>query len=140
LITPAGYAFIVWSVITARCVVSTVAVLRIGLVFYWETAVLAQASIVFVGFSVWLPVAAGVFATGLAAMLRGSPAYTAGALHSYVAMAASLHLGQIAHRSPTSCDDQTRGASRDELAIEPVPESYRRTPKMTAPQPKCPSR
>jgi hypothetical protein len=58
LITPAGYAFSVWGVITALCVITAVAVLRFGLGSPWETAFLVDASVVFVGFSAWLWVAA----------------------------------------------------------------------------------
>jgi hypothetical protein len=58
LITPAGYAFGLWGVITLLCAVTTIAVLRFGLGSWWETAALVDASVVFVGFSVWLLVAA----------------------------------------------------------------------------------
>ena len=58
LITPAGYAFGLWGVITVCCAVTMIAVLRFGLGSWWETAALVDASVVFVGFSVWLLVAA----------------------------------------------------------------------------------
>ena len=58
LITPAGYAFSLWGLITLLCAVTMVAVLRFGLGSWWETAALVDASVVFVGFSVWLVVAA----------------------------------------------------------------------------------
>jgi len=57
LITPAGYAFSLWGVITLLCAVTMVAVLRVGLGSWWETTVLIDASVVFVGFSLWLLVA-----------------------------------------------------------------------------------
>lgn len=57
LITPAGYAFSLWGVITLLSAVTMVAVLRFGLGSWWETAVLVDASVVFLGFSVWLLVA-----------------------------------------------------------------------------------
>ncbi len=58
LITPAGYAFSLWGLITVLCAVTMVAVVRFGLGSWWETAALVDASVVFVGFSVWLLVAA----------------------------------------------------------------------------------
>jgi hypothetical protein len=58
LITPAGYAFSLWGLITLLCAVTMIAVLRFGLGSWWETAALVDASVVFVGFSVWLVVAA----------------------------------------------------------------------------------
>ena len=58
LITPAGYAFGLWGVITVLCAVTAGAVLRYGLGAWWETSLLVDASVVFVGFSVWLVVAA----------------------------------------------------------------------------------
>ncbi|WP_218620480.1 hypothetical protein [Mycolicibacterium hippocampi] len=58
LITPAGYAFSVWGVITLLSAVTSVAVLRFGLGSSWETSLLIDASVVFVGYSVWLAVAA----------------------------------------------------------------------------------
>jgi hypothetical protein len=57
LITPAGYAFGVWGVITLLSAVTAVGVLRYGLGAWWETSALVEASVVFVGFSVWLLVA-----------------------------------------------------------------------------------
>ncbi|MEO3761022.1 hypothetical protein ABGB19_22405 [Mycobacterium sp. B14F4] len=57
LITPAGYAFSLWGLITMLSAVTAVAVLRYGLGAWWETSVLVDASVVFVGFSVWLMVA-----------------------------------------------------------------------------------
>ncbi|AGB21273.1 hypothetical protein Mycsm_00842 [Mycobacterium sp. JS623] len=58
LITPAGYAFGLWGLITALSAATAVAVLRYGLGAWWETSLLIDASVVFVGFSVWLVVAA----------------------------------------------------------------------------------
>ncbi|MFG1929959.1 hypothetical protein ACGFK1_04800 [Mycobacterium sp. NPDC048908] len=58
LITPAGYAFSLWGLITALSGVTAVAVLRYGLGAWWETSLLIDAGVVFVGFSVWLVVAA----------------------------------------------------------------------------------
>ncbi|MBI5340661.1 MAG: hypothetical protein HZB45_23510 [Mycolicibacterium rufum] len=58
LITPAGYAFALWSVITLLCAATALAVWRFGLGSSWETSLLIDASVVFVGFSVWLAVAA----------------------------------------------------------------------------------
>jgi hypothetical protein len=58
LITPAGYAFGLWGVITALSAVTAAAVVRYGLGAWWETSLLVDASVVFVGFSVWLLVAA----------------------------------------------------------------------------------
>lgn len=54
LITPAGYAFGLWGVITALSAVTAAAVMRYGLGAWWETSLLVDASVVFVGFSVWL--------------------------------------------------------------------------------------
>lgn len=58
LITPAGYAFSLWGLITLCCAVTMIAVVRYGLGAWWETAALVDASVVFVGFSVWLLMAA----------------------------------------------------------------------------------
>ena len=58
LITPAGYAFSLWGLITLLSAVTALAILRYGLGAWWETSVLADASVAFVGFSVWLVVAA----------------------------------------------------------------------------------
>ena len=58
LITPAGYAFSLWGLITALSAVTAVAVLRYGLGTWWETSLLIDVSVVFAGFSVWLVVAA----------------------------------------------------------------------------------
>lgn len=58
LITPAGYAFSLWGLITLLCAVTALAILRYGLGSWWETNVLVDASVAFVGFSVWLLVAA----------------------------------------------------------------------------------
>lgn len=81
LITPAGYAFSLWGLITLLCAVTMIAVLRFGLGSWWETAVLVDASVVFVGFSLWLVVAAqdwlwvsvvifAVMASGLVHIMR----------------------------------------------------------------------
>jgi uncharacterized membrane protein YhaH (DUF805 family) len=58
LITPAGYAFGLWGLITALSAATAVAILRYGLGAWWETSLLIDAGVVFVGFSVWLVVAA----------------------------------------------------------------------------------
>ncbi|BBY17684.1 hypothetical protein [Mycolicibacterium litorale] len=58
LITPAGYAFSLWGLITLLSSVTAVAIVRYGLGSPWETDALIDASVVFVGFSVWLTVAA----------------------------------------------------------------------------------
>ena len=58
LITPAGYAFGLWGLITALSAATALAVLRYGLGAWWETRLLIDACVVFVGFSVWLVVAA----------------------------------------------------------------------------------
>lgn len=57
LITPAGYAFGLWGLITVLSAVTALAVVRYGLGAWWETSVLVDASVVFLGFSVWLLVA-----------------------------------------------------------------------------------
>ncbi|MEU0494556.1 hypothetical protein [Mycobacterium sp. NPDC006124] len=58
LITPSGYAFSIWGVITLLTVVTGVAVLRHGLGSPWETRVLVELSVVYTGFTTWLVVAA----------------------------------------------------------------------------------
>lgn len=58
LITPAGYAFSLWGLITVLSAATALAILRFGLGAWWETSALIDASVVFVGFSVWLMVAA----------------------------------------------------------------------------------
>jgi len=58
LITPAGYAFALWGLITLLSAVTAIAVLRFGLGSWWETGLLVDASVVFLGFSVWLLAAA----------------------------------------------------------------------------------
>lgn len=58
LITPAGYAFSLWGLITLLSTVTAVAIVRYGLGSPWETDALVDASVVFVGFSAWLVVAA----------------------------------------------------------------------------------
>jgi hypothetical protein len=58
LITPSGYAFGLWGLITVLSAATALAVLRYGLGSWWETSVLVDASIVFVGFTAWLVVAA----------------------------------------------------------------------------------
>lgn len=78
LITPAGYAFGIWGLITLLSAATALAILRWGLGSWWETGVLVDASIVFVGFSLWLVVAAqdwlwvsvAVFAVMVAALLH----------------------------------------------------------------------
>lgn len=58
VITPAGYAFSIWGPITVLSAITCVAVLRWGLGSPWEARMLAEASIVFVGFTMWLLLAA----------------------------------------------------------------------------------
>ena len=58
LITPAGWAFSLWGVITLLSAVTSVAVLRVGLGAPWETRMLVGASVTFTGFSTWLIIAA----------------------------------------------------------------------------------
>ena len=58
LITPAGYAFSLWGLITVLSAATSLAVLRYGLGSWWETSVLIDASVAFIGFTVWLLVAA----------------------------------------------------------------------------------
>lgn len=58
LITPAGYAFSLWGLITALSAATALVILRYGLGSWWETSILIDASVAFVGFSVWLLVAA----------------------------------------------------------------------------------
>ncbi len=58
LITPAGYAFGLWGVITVLSTATALAILRYGLGSWWETSLLIDASVEFVGFSAWLVVAA----------------------------------------------------------------------------------
>ena len=58
LITPAGYAFGLWGVITVLCAITAVAVVRYGLGAWWEKSLLVSACVVFVGFCMWLLVAA----------------------------------------------------------------------------------
>ncbi|TFV61560.1 hypothetical protein E4P42_01310 [Mycobacterium sp. PS03-16] len=78
LVTPAGYAFSLWGLITLLSAVTAVCVVRYGLGSSWETDVLVDAGVVFVGFSVWLVVAAqdwlwvsvGVFVVMAGALLH----------------------------------------------------------------------
>jgi hypothetical protein len=58
LITPAGYAFAIWGLITLLCAITCAAVLKVGLGAPWETRALVDASVAFVGFSTWLVIAA----------------------------------------------------------------------------------
>jgi hypothetical protein len=58
LITPSGYAFGLWGVICVLSAVTAAAIARYGLGTWWESSVLIDASIVFIGFSVWLVIAA----------------------------------------------------------------------------------
>lgn len=58
VITPAGYAFSIWGLITLLCTVSFVAVARKGLNAPWETRLLVEVSVVFAGYTTWLLVAA----------------------------------------------------------------------------------
>lgn len=58
LITPAGYAFSIWGLITLLSAIASAAVLRVGLGVPWETRALVDASVAFAGFSTWLVIAA----------------------------------------------------------------------------------
>lgn len=58
LITPSGYAFGLWGVITVLSAVTAAAIVRYGLGTWWESGVLIDACIVFIGFSAWLVIAA----------------------------------------------------------------------------------
>ncbi len=77
LITPAGWAFSIWGLITLLSAITSVAVLRVGLGAPWETRALTGASIAFAGFSTWLIIAAqdwlwltvAVFAIMVAALI-----------------------------------------------------------------------
>lgn len=57
-ITPSGYAFGIWGVICLLSAATAIGVARYGLGARWEMGLLIDASVVFVGFSVWLAVAA----------------------------------------------------------------------------------
>lgn len=87
LITPSGYAFSIWGLITLLTVATGVAILRYGLGSTWETRVLVELSVVYTGFSTWLVVAAqdwlwlsvAVFVNVAAAAIRaGAPADAVG--------------------------------------------------------------
>ncbi len=77
LITPAGWAFSIWGLITLLSAITSVAVLRVGLGAPWETRALVGASVAFAGFSTWLIIAAqdwlwltvAVFAIMVAALI-----------------------------------------------------------------------
>ncbi len=58
VITPSGYAFSIWGLICVLCVATAAGVLWRGLGAQWEMRLLIEASVVFVGFSVWLVFAA----------------------------------------------------------------------------------
>jgi hypothetical protein len=58
VITPARYAFSIWGLITLLCAVTCVALARFGLGAAWERRALVDASVVFVGFTGWLLIAA----------------------------------------------------------------------------------
>ena len=58
VITPARYAFSIWGLITLLCAVTCVAVVRLGLSTPWESRLLVDVSVVFVGFTGWLLIAA----------------------------------------------------------------------------------
>jgi hypothetical protein len=57
-ITPATYAFGIWGVITLLCTASCIGILRYGLGSPWEPRLLIDASVVFIGFTAWLLIAA----------------------------------------------------------------------------------
>ncbi|MCV7072359.1 hypothetical protein H7H73_20230 [Mycobacterium rufum] len=92
LITPAGYAFSLWGVITLLCATTSLAVWRFGLGPSWETSLLVDASVVFVGFSLWLAVAAQDWLWATVAVF----AVMVGAL-------AHIMLLLVRHRSDLSC-------------------------------------
>lgn len=58
VITPSGYAFSMWGLICVLCVATAAGVLWRGLGAQWEMRLLTEASVVFIGFSVWLVFAA----------------------------------------------------------------------------------
>lgn len=58
LITPSGYAFSIWGLITLLSVATCAAVVAKGLNAPWERRALVDMSVAFLGFSVWLVVAA----------------------------------------------------------------------------------
>jgi hypothetical protein len=58
VITPARYAFSIWGLITLLCAITFVAVVRVRLGAPWEGRLLVDASVVFVGFTAWLLIAA----------------------------------------------------------------------------------
>lgn len=58
LITPAGWAFSIWGLITLLCALTCAAVTRFGLNAPWERQLLRWTSLVFVGFIAWLLAAA----------------------------------------------------------------------------------
>ena len=58
LITPSGYAFSIWGLITLLCAITCAAVVWKGLGAPWEARALVDASVVFAGFSTWLVIAA----------------------------------------------------------------------------------
>ena len=58
VITPARYAFSIWGLITLLCAVTCAAVVRLGLGAPWESRLLVDVSVVFVGFTGWLLIAA----------------------------------------------------------------------------------
>lgn len=58
LVTPSGYAFSIWGVITPLSAITAIAVLRSGLGAPWEVRALFGASVAFTGFSAWLIIAA----------------------------------------------------------------------------------
>lgn len=92
LITPAGYAFSLWGVITLLCAATSLAVWRFGLGPSWETSLLVDASVVFVGFSLWLAIAAQDWLWATVAVF----AVMVGAL-------AHIMLLLVRHRSDLSC-------------------------------------
>jgi hypothetical protein len=57
-ITPATYAFGIWGVITLLCTLTCAGIVRDGLGSRWEARLLTDAAVVFIGFTVWLIVAA----------------------------------------------------------------------------------
>ena len=58
VITPARHAFSIWGLITLLCAITFVVVVRVGLGAPWESRLLADASVIFVGFTGWLLIAA----------------------------------------------------------------------------------
>lgn len=57
-ITPAGYAFSIWGLITALCTLACIAMVRQGIGAPWESRVSIESTVVSIGFTAWLLFAA----------------------------------------------------------------------------------